>query len=305
MKLSVNPPTVPIFVGLVTALIASTADAQPVRIAGVPCMSPPPLHCPDANCSNEPGHSHGGVTAHRLLMTPFFCDKVTGWVSLSGGRLGSPGAYVPLDSTSRYLVPYGDRLRAGVRLPGPPCSNALGVGLGDTCSLPDTTCRTFIRPASTSSQPRDCLTMRLGHRNSDAGRRHVDLMSSTRRPVRYGIHVPSQTRGPSAGRKPRSGRARVFAYPDYSNGHVADVIRMDKGHTAGLDPYVTEEIIKLMQPARDFSLAARAASTPRASAPRPHRETARPRSRVRRIPCHARRPRLAAKSRCRKARRLE
>ena len=35
------------------------------------------------------GHSHGGVTAHRLLMTPFYRDKLTGWVSLSGGRLGS------------------------------------------------------------------------------------------------------------------------------------------------------------------------------------------------------------------------
>jgi hypothetical protein len=53
MKLSVNRPTMSILAGLVTALIGSTADAQPVRIAGVPCMSPPPLHCPDANCSNE------------------------------------------------------------------------------------------------------------------------------------------------------------------------------------------------------------------------------------------------------------
>src|SRR5687768_8247695 len=83
------------------------------------------------------GHSHGGVIANRLLRTPFFRDKLTGWVSLSGGRWGSPRAYVPLDSTSPYLVPFRDRLRPGLTPPDPPCSNALGVGLGDSCSLPD------------------------------------------------------------------------------------------------------------------------------------------------------------------------
>src|SRR5690242_19179596 len=34
------------------------------------------------------GHSQGGFTSHRLLNTPFFADRVDGWLSLSGGRLG-------------------------------------------------------------------------------------------------------------------------------------------------------------------------------------------------------------------------
>ena len=34
------------------------------------------------------GHSQGGMTSNRLLRTEFFADRVDGWLSLSGGRLG-------------------------------------------------------------------------------------------------------------------------------------------------------------------------------------------------------------------------
>src|SRR5262245_37951300 len=38
------------------------------------------------------GHSQGGMTSNRIIRTDFFKDKVDGWLSLSGGRLGgSPG----------------------------------------------------------------------------------------------------------------------------------------------------------------------------------------------------------------------
>src|SRR5262249_20602990 len=38
------------------------------------------------------GHSQGGLTSNRIIRTDFFKDKVDGWLSLSGGRLGgSPG----------------------------------------------------------------------------------------------------------------------------------------------------------------------------------------------------------------------
>jgi hypothetical protein len=39
----------------------------------------------------------------------------------------------------------------------------------------------------------------------------------------------------------------VFVYPDCREGRVvADVVRVDKGHTEGLEPAVSEEIVKLM-----------------------------------------------------------
>src|SRR6266852_5662267 len=38
------------------------------------------------------GHSQGGMTSNRVVRTDFFKDKVDGWLSLSGGRLGgNPG----------------------------------------------------------------------------------------------------------------------------------------------------------------------------------------------------------------------
>ena len=38
------------------------------------------------------GHSQGGLTSNRIVRTDFFRDKVDGWLSLSGGRLGgNPG----------------------------------------------------------------------------------------------------------------------------------------------------------------------------------------------------------------------
>jgi hypothetical protein len=39
----------------------------------------------------------------------------------------------------------------------------------------------------------------------------------------------------------------VFVYPGCRDGKVvADMMRMDKGHTEGLEPRVTEELVKLM-----------------------------------------------------------
>jgi len=81
------------------------------------------------------GHSNGGFTARRLLMTPFFRGKLTGLVSLSGGRLGSQRAYASR-GTSRYLLPT-PAPNSGVPIPTPSAARAPGVGLGDATTLPD------------------------------------------------------------------------------------------------------------------------------------------------------------------------
>jgi hypothetical protein len=39
----------------------------------------------------------------------------------------------------------------------------------------------------------------------------------------------------------------MWVYPNAKDGRViADVVRLDKGHTEGLEPKVTEELIKLI-----------------------------------------------------------
>ena len=52
---------------------------------------------------------------------------------------------------------------------------------------------------------------------------------------------------PGWGLLPGPGKAQVFVYPGCKNERVvADVVRLEKGHTEGLEPKVTEELIKLM-----------------------------------------------------------
>ena len=55
----------------------------------------------------------------------------------------------------------------------------------------------------------------------------------------------------SWGLLPRPGTAEVYVYPGCRDGTVvADVVRLDKGHTEGLEPKVTEAIVSLMLSAR-------------------------------------------------------
>jgi hypothetical protein len=49
------------------------------------------------------------------------------------------------------------------------------------------------------------------------------------------------------GLNPGPGTAQVWVYPGARDGRViADVVRLNKGHTEGLEPKVAEELIKLM-----------------------------------------------------------
>jgi hypothetical protein len=49
------------------------------------------------------------------------------------------------------------------------------------------------------------------------------------------------------GLKAGPGTAQMWVYPNARDGRViADVVRLNKGHTEGLEPHVTEALIKLM-----------------------------------------------------------
>lgn len=52
---------------------------------------------------------------------------------------------------------------------------------------------------------------------------------------------------PAWGLLPRPGTAQVFRYSNCRDGRiVADIVRLEKGHTEGLEPQVTERLVKLM-----------------------------------------------------------
>jgi hypothetical protein len=64
---------------------------------------------------------------------------------------------------------------------------------------------------------------------------------------------------PSWGREPAPGTAVVYLYPGGRGGRViADVVRLGKGHTEGLEPLVTETLVRLMVEAPGGKLAAAA-----------------------------------------------
>ena len=49
------------------------------------------------------------------------------------------------------------------------------------------------------------------------------------------------------GLEPRPGTAQVYLYPDARDGRlIADVVRLDKGHTEGLEPRITETLVRHM-----------------------------------------------------------
>lgn len=52
---------------------------------------------------------------------------------------------------------------------------------------------------------------------------------------------------PGWGLMPRPGTSQVWVYPNARDGRViADVVRLDKGHTEGLEPKVTEALVKMI-----------------------------------------------------------
>jgi hypothetical protein len=52
---------------------------------------------------------------------------------------------------------------------------------------------------------------------------------------------------PSWGLLPRPGTAQIYAYANCKDGRVvADIERLEKGHTEGLEPNITEALVKLM-----------------------------------------------------------
>jgi hypothetical protein len=179
------------------------------------------------------GHSQGGITQNRLICTPFFSNKVDGWLSLSGGRIGRVELVPDFFGASQPGVanaPPG--ARGGNRGASPgvasimPCdfSFIFTTGEKEITELPETSpwaekyaCRTRVRKA-------DIVDRRAGQ-----------------------VTAGNQPQRASMGGFARPGKAQVFVYPKCGGGRlVADVVRMDKGHSEGLEPKVTEALIRMM-----------------------------------------------------------
>ncbi len=180
------------------------------------------------------GHSQGGMTSNRIVCTDYFKDKVDGWLSLSGGRIG-PAALSPSFFRGRAAPPpLGSGQAAGAR-PGaaanPVCDINYIFETGDKEieALPTASPWAEKYACAPRVREQDVVDSRPGW---------VDAGASQGEP------------NPAWGLARRPGTAQVFVYPKCKGGKlVADVLRLDKGHTEGLEPKVTEALIKMISAA--------------------------------------------------------
>jgi pimeloyl-ACP methyl ester carboxylesterase len=184
------------------------------------------------------GHSQGGLTSRRLVCTPFFADKVDGFLSLSGGRLGgaaprSPNAGRPAQAGATPAptpaAGAGAAPAVAATAPAEPdCafSHLFAIGEHEIASLPDTSTLATKYQCAARVRLEDVV-------DTEPGRTH-DSGSQNPGTKEWGL-------------LPRPGVAQVYEYPNCADGRViADVVRMDKGHTEGLEPRIVETLVGMM-----------------------------------------------------------
>lgn len=178
------------------------------------------------------GHSQGGMTANRLLREDqYFKDRVDGWLSLSGGRIGPielPAAFLVPVRGPMPAAPQGDGAPRPGRAVAPECdiSFIFATGEHEMVALPETSPWAEKYGAGARVRLPDVV-------DEQPGQIH-DTLREGRSNAAWGL-------------LPRPGTARVYVYPNARGGRViADVVRLDKGHTEGLEPRITEELIRMM-----------------------------------------------------------
>jgi poly(3-hydroxybutyrate) depolymerase len=190
------------------------------------------------------GHSQGGLTSTRIICSDFFATKVDGFLSLSGGRVGGQAG-----RAANFGIPAQTSAAAGRATP--PAGAAAPIARGALTPPPPPTCD-FSHIFATgeheiSELPTSSARAQKYECSPEPRRREV-----TDTKAGYVFDGSRQNPGSKAwGLRPRPGKADVFVYRGCRDGRVvADVVRIDKGHTEGLEPKITEEIVKLMLSAR-------------------------------------------------------
>jgi hypothetical protein len=182
------------------------------------------------------GHSQGGMTSNRLLRDPWWGDRVDGWLSLSGGRIGQAPIVKDFgpprtEEERKAMEEFMARRRADVfggdqSLHDAEFSFIFAIGEHEIEDLPDTSPWAERYGAGPRVPLPDVV-------DEDGGKVHDPRFEG-----RY---------TKSWGREPRGGVANIWLYPPGRDGRLtADVVRLDKGHTEGLEPNITRRILELV-----------------------------------------------------------
>lgn len=197
------------------------------------------------------GHSQGGLTSNRIIRTDFFKSKVDGWLSLSGGRLGgNPGrsatfAPTPAPSaTAPSAAPAASASGAAAPVMSPSTFATAAALLRELPAVEFSFIyETGQREVDEKGVPE---TSDLAKKYGCGARGAAQEVVDTRAGYVYDSSRLNQLR-PGWGLLPAPGKAQVFVFPGCKDSRVvADVVRLDKGHTEGLEPKITEELVKLM-----------------------------------------------------------
>jgi hypothetical protein len=209
------------------------------------------------------GHSQGGMTSNRIIRTDFFKDKVDGWLSLSGGRLGgNPGRSATFAPTGAPGAATAGARPAATGAPGGAGAAAAPGGnpamAAAAAALREPPTNDFSHIYTTGQREIDDKgvpeTSEWAKKYSCGAQRKGAEIVDTKAGYVYDSSRLNLLR-PGWGLLPAPGKAQVYVYPDCKDGRVvADVVRIDKGHTEGLEPKVTEELIKLMLSAKGGKL---------------------------------------------------
>ncbi|MBX3479423.1 MAG: hypothetical protein KF842_03420 [Caulobacter sp.] len=184
------------------------------------------------------GHSQGGFTSRRIVCSDYFRDKVDGWLSLSGGRIGQAPVVADFgppkpDGSPPDPRPPGPSIMSYDATPACDFSHIYEIGEHEITALPTTSPWADKYGCGPRVRQEDIIDEAPGHVWDYA---------------RVG-HKPW-------GMKARPGTAQVWIYPGCKGDRlVADVVRLDKGHTEGLEPHVTEAIVRMIAAAPGGKLA--------------------------------------------------
>ena len=170
------------------------------------------------------GHSQGGITSRRLVCSDYFKGKVDGFLSLSGGRVGAAPAANANPNTT--VVP----------------TSALQCDFSHIFAIGE------LEASSATATDASEWATKYG-----CGKRvrKADIVDAQRGYVT----ATDQSRGPAWGTTARPGTAQVYEFTGCKDDHVVvDVVRMNKGHTEGLEPKITEQIVQYMLAAKGGKL---------------------------------------------------
>lgn len=199
------------------------------------------------------GHSQGGMTSNRIICTDYFKDKVDVRISLSGGRIGPtvPGRGFTMNGPPLWRQEVNEPGAAPAATPRPPGAGpGAGAGGGAAAAAaaagpPGGACDySFIYTAG-EFENTPAATHPLADKFGCKAHRKEDVIVD-QKPGYVWDATRQDPPSDGWGRYPRSGRAAVWTYPDCKDGRVvADVSRLQKGHTEGLEPNVMDKIVQL------------------------------------------------------------